>query len=166
MKCEERDVPRQYKTNDKNNEITTMPQLIGMLDIMGSVVTIDTTGTQKGLTEETVGADTDYILAVKGNQETLLENVEVIFNYERPETEDTDVDKRHGRIEVRLCQAFKPDAIIRMNHKDWPEIKTVVEVRATRAANGKLASKDRFYISSFSINSPNTYNCNHWKVEN
>jgi len=40
-------------------------------------------------------------------------------NYEHPSAEDTDVDKGHRRIEVRLCHAFEPDAIIKMYHKDW-----------------------------------------------
>ena len=52
------------------------------------------------------------MLAVKGNQETLPEDVETMCNYERPAAEDTDVDKGHGRIEVRLCHVFEPDAII------------------------------------------------------
>ena len=157
----------QYKTDDKSNEITAIPQLIEMLDIAGSVVTIDAMGTQKDIAEKIVEAGADYILAVKGNQETLLEDVEVMCNYERPAAEDTDVDKGHGRIEVRLCQTFEPDAIIRMDHKDWPELKTVVRVRATRTVNGKQTSEDRFYISSLPTDSPfNTYIRNHWEVEN
>ena len=82
-------------------------------------------------------------------------------------SEDTDVDKGHGRIEVRLCLAFEPDAIIRMYHKDWPELKSVVRVKATRRIGGKETSEVRYYISSLPTDSHfNTYIRNHWEVEN
>jgi predicted transposase YbfD/YdcC len=126
----------QFKTGDKSNEITAIPQLMEMLDIKGTIVTIDAMGTQKDIAKKIVEAGADYILAVKGNQETLLEDVETMCDYERPAAEDTDVDKGHGRIEVRLCQAFDPDAIIRMDHKGWPELKSVVRVKATHRRQG------------------------------
>ena len=157
----------QYKTDARSNEITAIPQLLEMLDIAGSVVTIDAMGTQKDMAGKIVEAGGDYMLAVKGNQETLLEDVEAMCGYERPAAEDTDVDKGHGRIEVRQCQAFEPDAIIRMYHKDWPGLNTVVRVRATRSANGSQATEERFYISSLPTGSPfNNYIRNHWEVEN
>ena len=157
----------QYKTDDKSNEITAIPQLLEMLDVAGSVVTIDAMGTQKDIAKKIVDAGADYILAVKGNQETLLEDVEVMCDYERPAAEATDVDKGHGRIEVRQCQAFEPDAIIRMDHKGWPELKSVVRVKATRRIGGKESTEVRHYISSLPTNSPfNTYIRSHWEVEN
>lgn len=157
----------QYKTNAKSNEITAIPQLLEMLDIAGSVVTIDAMGTQKGIAGKIVEAGGDYILAVKGNQQTLLEDVEAVCGYEHPAAEDTDVDKGHGRIEVRQCQSFEPDAIIRTDHGDWPGLKTVVRVRATRSAGGSQTTEERFYISSLPANAPfNTYIRNHWEVEN
>lgn len=157
----------QFKTDGKSNEITAIPQLIAMLDIKGGIVTIDAMGTQKDIAERIVKAGADYILAVKGNQETLLEDVETLCNYERPSAEDTDVDKGHGRIEVRLCHAFEPDAIIRMYHKDWPELKSVVRVKATRRTGGKETGEVRYYISSLPTDSRfNTYIRNHWEVEN
>ena len=99
----------------------------------------------------------------KGNQQTLLEDVEAMCGYEHP----TSVDKGHGRIEARQCQSFEPDAIIRTDHGDWPGIKTVVRVRATRSASGSQTTEERFYISSLPANAPfNTYIRNHWEVEN
>lgn len=157
----------QFKTGDKSNEITAIPKLIEMLDIKGAIVTIDAMGTQKDIAKKIVEAGADYILAIKGNQETLLEDVETMCNYERPAAEDTDVDKGHGRIEVRLCQAFDPDAIIGMCHKGWPELKSVVRVKATRRIGGKETTEVRYYISSLPTNSPfNTYIRSHWEVEN
>ena len=156
----------QYRTDDKSNEITAIPQLIEMLDIKGSIVTIDAMGTQKDIAEKIVEVGADYILAVKGNQETLLEDVEAMCGFERPATEDVDVDKGHGRIEVRHCQAFEPDAIIRMDHK-WKGLNSIVKVKATRSIGGQETSEVRYYISSLPANSPfNTYIRSHWEVEN
>ena len=53
-----------------------------------------------------------------------------------------------------------------MDHKDWPRLKTVVRVSATRTVNDKQASEYRFYISSLPTNSLHTYIRNHWEVEN
>lgn len=157
----------QYRTDAKSNEITAIPRLMEMLELEGSVVTIDAMGTQKDIAGKIVEAGADYILAVKGNQETLLEDVKALCGYERPAAEDTDVDKGHGRIEERLCQAFEPDAIIRADHKDWPELKTVVKVRATRTVDGEQSAEERFYISSLPAGSHfNTYIRSHWEVEN
>ena len=87
--------------------------------------------------------------------------------YKHLAAEDTDVDKGHGRIEVRQCQAFEPDAIIRMNHGDWPGLRTVVRVRATRSASGSQTTEERFHISSLPTNASfNTYIRSHWEVEN
>ena len=44
--------------------------MMEMLDIKGTIVTIDAMGTQKDIAERIVKAGADYILAVKGNQET------------------------------------------------------------------------------------------------
>ena len=66
----------QYKTDAKNYEITAIPKLLEMLDIAGSVVPIDAKGTQKKIAGKIVEAGGDYILAVKDNQETLLEDEE------------------------------------------------------------------------------------------
>ena len=108
----------QFKTDGKSNEITAIPQLIAMLDIKGGIVTIDAMGTQKDMAERIAKTGTNYIQAVKGNLETLLEDMETMCNYERSSAEDTDVGMGYGRTEIRLCHAFEPDTIIRMYHKD------------------------------------------------
>lgn len=156
----------QFKTGDKSNEITAIPQLIEMLDIKGSIVTIDAMGTQKDIAEKIVKAGADYILAVKGNQQSLLEDVEAMCGFERPVAEDTDVDKGHGRIEVRRCKSFEPDPIVRADHK-WAGLNSVVKVEATRIIGDKETTEVRYYISSLPPQSPfNTYIRSHWEIEN
>ena len=69
----------QYKSEGKSNEITTIPLLLDILDIKGSIVTIDAMGTQTKIADKIVENGGDYILALKGNQKGLKEEVESVF---------------------------------------------------------------------------------------
>lgn len=65
-------------------------------------------GTQKKIAEAIIEKEADYILALKKNQETLHNNVELFFNsITKDEIRDIDVvklvttEKDHGRMETR-----------------------------------------------------------------
>lgn len=63
----------QLKVGEKSNEIAAIPLLLELLDIWGSIVTIDAIGTQVGIAEQIIAGQADYILSVKANQRELLE---------------------------------------------------------------------------------------------
>jgi Transposase DDE domain len=67
----------QVKVEDKSNEIIAIPALLDMLEIEGAVVTIDAMGCQRDIAQKVIDKKADYILALKGNQGTLREDVEV-----------------------------------------------------------------------------------------
>jgi hypothetical protein len=71
----------QVKTDAKSNEITAIPHLLKFLDIQGCIVTIDAMGCQKAIAEQIITAEGDYVLTLKGNQETLYEEVKDYFAY-------------------------------------------------------------------------------------
>src|SRR5437763_5380121 len=56
---------------EKSNEITAIPELLRLVDIKGTIITIDAMGTQKAIAAQIIDSDADYVLALKGNQETL-----------------------------------------------------------------------------------------------
>ena len=98
----------QVKVDDKSNEITAIPRLLRLLEIKGCIVTIDAMGCQKKVTEEITDKGADYILALKGNQGNLHDEVIDFFEnaqsvnfkdieHERYMTEN----KGHGREEIR-----------------------------------------------------------------
>ena len=98
----------QTKVDDKSNEITAIPELLKLLRISGCLVTIDAMGCQREIAQAIVKAGADYLLAVKGNQEALCEDVEQEFkeamadgfahmDHQYYET----LEKGHGRIEKR-----------------------------------------------------------------
>jgi predicted transposase YbfD/YdcC len=97
----------QRKTATKSNEITAIPELLELLELKGSIITIDAIGTQTAIAAKIIENEADYILAVKDNQKTLREEVESTCNRHRPVVDYTEVDKGHGRIETRRCEVFE-----------------------------------------------------------
>ena len=70
----------QIKTEEKSNEITAIPALLDLLDIKGSIITIDAMGCPKKITKKVIEAGDDYVIAVKGNQKTLFKDIKYFFN--------------------------------------------------------------------------------------
>src|SRR5713101_5264853 len=60
---------------EKSNEITAIPELLRLVDIKGTIITIDAMGTQKAIAAQIVNSKADYVLALKGNQEKLHQAV-------------------------------------------------------------------------------------------
>src|ERR1022692_2399725 len=98
----------QVKVDEKSNEIVAIPALLDMMSIEGAVVTIDAIGCQRDIAAKIIEKKADYILALKGNQETLREDVEIFVDEQKAlkykdttiSTHET-VDADHGRIETR-----------------------------------------------------------------
>ena len=157
----------QFQTDAKSNEITAIPQLLDMLYLEGAIVTIDAMGAQKDIAQKIVNCKADYILAVKGNQEALLEDVQVRCSTAKPDAESIDIDKGHGRIEERLCQVFAAGPIMLEDHPEWPSLRTVIKITAKRTIGDTQTVEARFYISSLPVGAPfNEYIRSHWGIEN
>ena len=69
----------QIKVDDKSNEIIAMPQLMDMLELKGTIMTADAMNTQKATAKKAIDNKADYVLPVKGNQPTLLRDIELTF---------------------------------------------------------------------------------------
>ena len=67
----------QVKVADKSNEIVAIPELLNMLAIEGAIVTIDAMGCQREIAQKILDKKADYVLALKGNQGSLREDVEL-----------------------------------------------------------------------------------------
>src|SRR5580658_179394 len=98
----------QVKVDEKSNEIVAIPALLDMMAIEGAVVTIDAMGCQRAIAKKIGDKKADYIIALKGNQETLHEDVKLLVAEQKArEFKDTvitrheTVDGDHGRIETR-----------------------------------------------------------------
>jgi len=93
--------------------------------------------------------EADYVLALKGNQGSLREDVEVFVAEQKAKgfadteaTRDTTIDGGHGRIETRTTTVIHDVGWLRDRH-DWPGLKAVVVVDSSREINGKTAGRRR-----------------------
>lgn len=165
----------QTKVDDKSNEITALPELLQLLELHGCLVTIDAMGCQRDIAQTIVEAGADYLLAVKGNQDTLCEDVRQEFqaahadgfahmNCQYLET----VDKGHGRFEVRQYW-YTHDIQGLGTLERWPRLAGMAMCRATRTAQGKTSIEDRYFITSSTRHDVKAMAAGirgHWRIEN
>jgi predicted transposase YbfD/YdcC len=172
---ENRLVLGQLKVDDKSNEITAIPQLLDLLEISGCIVTIDAMGCQREIAKKIREKDADYVLALKGNQGYLFDDVKGLFDRaQEGGFEDCDYrrteEKGHGRSEVRECWTLSdPDCLSGIrNLADWQDLQTVIMVRSERCADGKQSRETRYYISSLEGDATQGLRSvrGHWGIEN
>jgi predicted transposase YbfD/YdcC len=164
----------QVKVNEKSNEIVAIPALLDMMAIEGAVVTIDAMGCQRDIAKKIIDKKADYILALKGNQGTLREDVEVFATEQKAlNFKDTTisahqtVDGDHGRIETRNYTVIHDVGWLQERH-EWPGLKGVVVVESQREIDGKITRETRFYITSLVLlaNAIGPMIRAHWAIEN
>ena len=144
----------QLVTDDKTNEVTTIPKLLEALALSGCIVTIDAMGCQreiaKQITEEKAA---DYVLGLKGNQGTMHTEVKAFFESAFEENDSQKlrhaltVDKGHGRIEERECWVSEDiDGLPKRD--EWANLQSIVCVKSRRHVGDKTTSETRYFISS------------------
>jgi len=164
----------QQAVDEKSNEITAIPKLLKLLDLQGQIVTIDAMGTQKAIAKQIIDHGGDYVLALKGNQGTLNEDVRLFLETELKKPASTaiddshqEADKGHGRIELRNCAVSSQ--INWLNQKEqWTGLKTLAMIEETQEVNGKISTERRFFISSLPANAERIAFAvrSHWLIEN
>jgi predicted transposase YbfD/YdcC len=164
----------QTKVDDKSNEIVAIPALLELLAIEGAVVTIDAMGCQRAIAQKIIDKRADYILALKGNQGTLRDDVELYAREQKAVgftdahiSRDETVDGDHGRIETRTVTVFQDVEWLQKEHQ-WPGLKSVVMVESKRESAGKAEAETRFYITSLVLlaKALGPMIRSHWMIEN
>jgi len=164
----------QIKTAEKSNEITAIPELLKLLDIKSSTVTIDAMGCQKNIVQDIIQGGADYVLALKGNHEKIHKDVKLLFEdackngfkevaHEYMETMDED----KGRIEIR--RYWVTEKIDTLSGKqDWENLTTVGMVESERHIKDKISIEKRYYISSLKsdVRKFSYAARGHWGIEN
>ena len=162
----------QQKVEGHTNEITAIPELLRSLDVSGCVVTIDAMGCQKKVARTIVEQEADYVLALKGNQRELHEDVKDTFEQWDGSAGDfyEKVEKSHGRIETRRCWSVTDrECIEYLDDKgEWQGLSGVMMVESERVIEGVSSSRRRYYISSLSADAKTLLEASrsHWSIEN
>jgi predicted transposase YbfD/YdcC len=164
----------QVATNAKSNEITAIPELLKLLDLEGTVVTIDAMGCQKDLAAGIVHGGGEYVLAVKENQPHLYEDIVKAFD-EVLEDGESGVDFTefqtegvHGsRQETRTCCVITNPSGIR-DARLWVGLTAICMVISERVVDGVPASEIRYYIGSVDGTAEEYLKWvrGHWGIEN
>ena len=159
----------QVKTAEKSNEITAIPKLLDLLELESCVLTIDAIGCQRDIATKIQEKGADYILALKGNQKTLLEAVEASFEQLEVDNEDKWIDKNHGRLELRTCKVIHNLDLIPMK-EDWSGLQSLVQIKSRREllVTNKIEQNTRYYVASLKTDAKhfNRLVRNHWGIEN
>jgi predicted transposase YbfD/YdcC len=164
----------QVKVAEKSNEIIAIPKLLDMLAIDGAIVTIDAMGCQRDIAQKIIDKKADYVLALKGNQGSLREDVEVFvaeqetLGFKDIEiSQDRAIDGDHGRIETRITTVIHDVEWLQDRH-DWPGLKAVVMVESSREISGKAEQETRFYLTSLVVLAHLVGPAvrSHWAIEN
>jgi len=166
----------QVKVDEKSNEITAIPQLLEALEVAGCIVTIDAMGCQTEIAEKIIDREANYVLALKGNQGNLYEDVVRLFddlessqykaykfNY------DKTVNKDHGRIEIRQCWTISDPEVLRhlRGFSNWKNLVTVSRIRSERRIGEEQSCEDRYHIASLTGAKPILKVVrSHWGIEN
>jgi predicted transposase YbfD/YdcC len=167
--CEQRLVLAQIATDAKSNEITAVPKLLEMLSLKGTIVTTDALNCQRAIAQQIVDQGGDYVLALKGNQGTLHDDV--VRFLDDPEcgatVGDTTVDADHGRIETRKATVSTDIAWLQEIHQ-WPGLSAIGKVVRSRETADKTTTETAYYVLSTALSGANFNQVVrlHWGVEN
>lgn len=158
-----------------------MPALLRVLVIRGCIVTLDAMGCQRDIAAQIVDQGGEYVLALKGNQTHLLEDVQALMDWAEHgggqgvplETAQT-VTKGHGRIETRTCTTLADPTCLPMlpDFRHWKNLRTLIRIDARRQVGDETTAETRYYLSSLASDTPHLAQValdavrSHWGVEN
>jgi predicted transposase YbfD/YdcC len=164
----------QVACDDKSNEITAIPELLRLVDIKGAIITIDAMGTQKAIAKQIVDSGADYVLALKGNQETLqqavLDYIDQHLDNDFAEAQARrycTTETGHGREERRSYIHMPVPPTLR-GLDEWKGLQSIGMATLVCTRNGVETLETRYYISSLPVGVKRFARAvrSHWGIEN
>ncbi len=163
----------QKAIEEKSNEITAIPELLEKLQIKGQIITIDAMGTQKEIAKKIRSKRADYVLAVKGNQKKVHEDLkeyfcdeELLKKIKKEGGYKKTQEKAHGQLETR--EYYQTEDIKWLSYKkEWTGIKSIGFEQKSIEKGGKTQIEKRYYISSLPLEIETLSRAvrGHWDIE-
>lgn len=161
----------QKPTANKNGEISVVRQMLDVINVRGSVITVDALHCQRETLEKIAEKKAHVVVQVKNNQPKLraavVEQFQAVFNAGKEKIVTEIKEKHHGRSEERYVFQLKAKLPEELADK-WPTIRSIIAVERHRVINGKGTVDTSYYISSMSQNHKllGHYIRQHWRIEN
>ncbi len=145
------------------------PELLALLDMTGCLISIDAMGCQTEIAAQIVDKGGDYLLAVKGNQETLHRAVrEALAPLAREGSHQARIEQSRGRTELREYHVIQAGEMVKQ-FPTWKGLNTLgVAIGYRRDSKGKESLEYRYYISSAALTEEQFAKAvrGHWGIEN
>jgi predicted transposase YbfD/YdcC len=164
----------QTKVNAKSNEITAIPELLKILTMVGSIVSIDAMGCQKEIAERIIEQKGDYVLALKGNHPNLYQDVVQLFEFARQQDWQgiehqfhQTMNKDHGRLEIRKHWIMGNTEYL-SGAEQWKGLQSIGMVESERRVKDKITVEQRYYLMSIESDAQGFAQAvrSHWGIEN
>jgi len=149
--CDQRLVLAQIATDAKSNEITAVPQLLKLLSLKGTIVTVDVLNCQRAIAQQII--DQVAITPSRSRQSSTLHTDVAVFLDDpltKATTEHTTVDADHGRIETRGISVSTDIDWLQERHR-WPGLEAIGKVTRTRETGDKISTETAYYLFSTPI---------------
>lgn len=164
----------QEATEEKSNEITAIPKLLGLLELKGCIVTIDAMGCQRAIAEQIIDQQGDYVLGLKGNQGSLHEAVNDFFRTAEAAgyagvsyAYEEELDKDHGRLEIRRYWITEELRSLPRTEL-WKGLRSIGLVERECFEGDRRTVERRHFINSIAADAKRFAHAvrGHWGVEN
>ena len=161
---------------DKTNEIPAIHKILDRINVKGNIITWDALNTQKLGIDKVINLKGDYVVPIKGNQESFYNDLVLYFNEKQLEiikAEGTgnsylkQIEKSHSSSIIYEYYQTE-DINWYYDLKNWKGIKSFGLVKKSTIKNGLKSIEIRYYISSL-YNDIDTFSKairQHWSVEN
>lgn len=162
----------QLRVDEKSNEISAVPKLLDCIDVKDCVITSDAMSCQKKTVRKITEHECDYVICLKGNQETLHDDVKLYFETAKKEpdfyplSKTKTLTKNHGRIEKR--EYFLTEDVEGIADKnEWCNLNAIGMVRSTRIIKDIETVEVRYFITSVTdVKLFSEAVRQHWGIEN
>lgn len=166
----------QTAVDAKSNEITAIPELLTMLDIENSIITLDAMVCQREIAKQIIQKKADYMLALKGNHSGMQDELAAWWHKIEREglndknyDEHSDISSGHGRIKTRTCQQMQIESKWLSKAYRWSGLNSIIKINSEviEKSTGKKTVETRWYISSLALNAEQALDAvrSHWQVE-